>query len=170
MDNKEERMARAQELELQYFNELENDEKAEKIKQEMRKLLTQEEFEEFFPYERIPRILGEEWMKKLESRPDGGDAHLMIAGLIPATDEERLELMQKLLNFSEQEARELLEKLKMNEKRAGLADMDAETHWKIYGDIPATDEERVHLMQKYYHLSEQDAKSLLEDFKNIRNT
>ena len=166
MVNKSKRMERAQELEIKYFDEIENEEKAEKIKQEMRELLTQEEFEEFFPYERIPRILGEEWMKKLATRPDGGDPHLMIAGLIPATDEERLELMQKLLNLTEQESRDLLEKLKMNKKRAGLADMDAESHWKIFGDIPATDEERIRLMQKFYHLSEQEAKRLLEDFND----
>ncbi len=60
MDNKEDRMEKARELEMKYFDAIENDEKAEKIKQEMRELLTQEEFEEFFPAERIPRILGEE--------------------------------------------------------------------------------------------------------------
>ena len=166
MDDKSERMEKARELEIMYFDEIENEEKAEEIKQEMRELLTQEEFEEFFPRERIPRILGEEWMKKLAARPDCGDPHSMIAGLIPATDEERLELMQKLLNLTEQESRDLLEKLKMNKKRAGLADMDAESHWKIFGDIPATDEERIRLMQKFYHLSEQEAKRLLEDFND----
>lgn len=166
MDNKEERMERARELEIKYFDEIENKEKAEKIKQEMRELLTQEEFEEFFPDERIPRILGEEWMQKLKARPDGGNPHSMIAGLIPATDEERLELMQRLLNLTEQESRNVLEKLKMNKRRAGLADMDAESHWKIFGHISATDEERIQLMQKYFHLSEPEAKSLLEDFKN----
>ena len=105
-------------------------------------------------------------MKKLKARPDGGDPHLMVAGLIPATDEERLELKQKLLNLTEQESRNLLEKLKMNKRRAGLADMDDESHWKIFGDIPATDEERIQLMQKFYHLPESEAERLLEDFKN----
>ncbi len=166
MDNKEERMEKARELEIMYFDEIENEEKAEKIKHEMRELLTQEEFEEFFPAERIPRILGEEWMKKLKARPDGGNVHSIMAGLLPATDEERVELMQKVLNFTEQEARDLLEKQKENARRAGLADMDAESHWKIFGHIPATDEERIQLMQKFYHLPEQEAKRLLEDFKD----
>ncbi len=166
MDEKSERMEKAQELEIKYFDAIENDEEADKIKQEMRELLTQEEFEEFFPYERIPRILGEEWMKKLAARPDGGDPHAMIAGFIPATDEERLELMQKLLNLTEQESRDLLEELKLIDRKAGRDKMDAESHWKIFGDIPAPDEERIQLMQKFYHLSEQEAKRLLEDFKN----
>ncbi len=164
MDNEEDRMEKARELEMKYFDEIENDEKAGKIKQEMRELLTQEEFEEFFPAERIPRILGEEWMKKLNARPDGGDVHLIMAGLLPATDEERIELMQKVLNFSEQKARELVNK--SNARRPEIYNIDAETHWKIFGDLPATDEERVYLMQKFWHFSEKDAKSLLEDFKN----
>ena len=111
MDNKEERMANARELEEKYYFKVKDDAEAEAIKQEMRELLTQEEFEEFFPAERISRILGEEWMKKLKARPDGGSVHEMIVGLLPATDEERIELMQKVLNFTEQEAKQTLMEL-----------------------------------------------------------
>ena len=70
------------------------------------------------------------------------------------------------MNFSEQEAKELLDEQKARQPER--YDIDAESHWKIFGDIPATNEERILLMQKFWHFSEPEAKELLEDFKNIR--
>ena len=166
MDDKSERMAKARALEEKYHFYAKDEAEAEAIKQEMRELLTPEEFEEFFPYERVARILGAEWMERLEARPDGGNVHLIMAGILPATDEERIELMQKVLNFSEQKAKELLDEQKARQPER--YDIDAESHWKIFGDIPATNEERILLMQKFWHFSEPEAKELLEDFKNIR--
>lgn len=50
-------------------------------------------------------------------RKNSGDPHLKIAGIIPATDEERLELMQTLLNFSAEESKELLDKMNARRKK-----------------------------------------------------
>ena len=65
MDDKSERMAKARALEEKYHFYAKDEAEAEAIKQEMRELLTPEEFEDFFPYERLARMLGAEWMEKV---------------------------------------------------------------------------------------------------------
>lgn len=46
-----------------------------------------------------------------------GNAHLKMAGLLPAADEERLHLMQTVMGLSEEEATKLLDKMKARRKQ-----------------------------------------------------
>ena len=79
---------------------------------------------------------------EIKKDKNSGDPHLKIVGIIPATDEERLELMQKLLNFSVEEAKELL--AKMNERRK-----EQHPTWEEFFDATKREEKEA-ILQKMY--------------------
>ena len=48
----------------------------------------------------------------IKKKTEKGSPHLKIVGMIPASDEERIHLMKTLLHFTDEKAREMLERMK----------------------------------------------------------